>query len=124
MDYGANYFPFFQQSGKSDVWSLLVTLLEAFDAENFRDTIRNSPREMIAKVQAICEMERFKILQPMSRKDPLERASAGDMLDLVFQGVGRATRVSETEEPDNQEAAVATPSSSTPASTLDEKTPS
>lgn len=101
------------------MWSLLVTLFEVYNTHNFRDTLYNSPHEVVATLQAICGEEDWKLLQPMSRIDPLERASAGDMLDLVFQGNGRVTQVSETQEPDNQEAVVAAPDSSPPASIRD-----
>ncbi len=80
-----------RQTPKLDVWSFFVTLAEVFDANGYRDRNIATEKEIIPAVLEAAQAENFQYLRPMAVVDPNQRASAGDMLDHLFNGEGRTT---------------------------------
>ncbi|KPM46522.1 hypothetical protein AK830_g46 [Neonectria ditissima] len=80
------------QTPKMDVWSLFVTLTYAVNIRDFQ----SKPLHTTAlRVQAIQDAAADDILRPirfMAEVDLSHRATAGDVLDCVFNGAGRTTR--------------------------------
>lgn len=74
-----------------DVWSFFVTLAEVFNANGYRDKAITKEAEIIPAVEDAAKAESFEQLRPMAIVDPNQRASAGDMLDTMFNGEGRTT---------------------------------
>ena len=62
-----------------------------FNASRFRDKAITTHEEIIQAAEDAAEDSRFTELRPMAILNPDERASAGDMLDKLFQGEGRIT---------------------------------
>ncbi|WZH48603.1 kinase-like domain-containing protein [Fusarium acuminatum] len=85
---------------KIDVWSLWATLIWTFNMGTtvapgrFRQLLLESfPENMIYRemeTQAIAK-EYGSAFEAMAASDPKERASAGELLEWMFEGVGRAT---------------------------------
>ncbi|EEP79879.1 predicted protein [Uncinocarpus reesii 1704] len=80
-----------QQTSKMDVWSLLVTLTYAMNMGRFREKPLHTIQLRIKAVHEAVSEEIFRPLRDMAHIDPNQRASAADMLDELFNGVGRTT---------------------------------
>ena len=74
-----------------DVWSLFVTLAEVFNANGYRDKAIRTEAEIIPAVVDASKATGFEELKPVAIVDPEQRASAGHMLDAMFNGEGRTT---------------------------------
>ena len=72
-----------------DVWSFFVTLAEVFNANGYRDKAITTEAEIIPAVEDASKAKGFEQLRPMAIVDPEQRASAGHMLDAMFEGEGR-----------------------------------
>lgn len=83
--------PGWPQTTKIDIWSLFVTLAYALDAAGFRGKPLGSVEQRIKAIKEAANDYRFQPIQSMAIENPNDRATAGDMLDKVFQGRGRTT---------------------------------
>ncbi|KAL8722087.1 MAG: hypothetical protein Q9225_001374 [Loekoesia sp. 1 TL-2023] len=79
------------QTPKIDVWSFFVTLAEVLNANGYREMTINTDADIIPAIQKAAEAEQFQALRPMAVLEPRERATAGYMLDRLFNGEGRTT---------------------------------
>ncbi|KAK3899978.1 kinase-like domain-containing protein [Staphylotrichum tortipilum] len=89
------------QSHKSDVWALYVTMLFVLDVHGVRETgeylwvasaVGKAELRFAATLAGAAEGEpRARVMQEMARLEPVKRASAGEVLDEVFGGVGRVS---------------------------------
>ncbi|KAI4125419.1 MAG: hypothetical protein LQ338_004252 [Usnochroma carphineum] len=78
-----------KQTTKVDVWSFFATLAWAGDAAGFSTKIFNTPTEVVNGVRAAAEV--FYQLKSMAEVDPYHRASAAQMLVLLYEGNGLTT---------------------------------
>ncbi|EFY84639.1 calcium/calmodulin-dependent protein kinase [Metarhizium acridum CQMa 102] len=83
--------PQWPQTPKMDVWSLFVTLTYAMNVGGFREKPLHTTALRIKAVQEAANEVIFQPLRDMAIEDPSQRATAGDMLDKLFAGVGRTT---------------------------------
>jgi len=79
------------QTPKVDVWSLFVTLAEATNVDGFRQKPFNTNELRVRRVEEATHSPDFGLLRDMAIVDPSRRASAGEMLDKLFNGEGRST---------------------------------
>jgi len=86
------------QTSKVDVWSLFVTLAEARDVDGFRRKRFNTSELRIRAVEEATRNPEFYPLRDMVIVDPSRRASAGEMLDMLFNGEGRSTPRNEIQD--------------------------
>ena len=81
-----------QQTPKVDVWSLFVTIAWARNVCNYRSRDLNNNDEVLGAVKEACSevwMSRYKA---MAIEDPIQRASALDVLIQHFDGRGATER--------------------------------
>jgi serine/threonine protein kinase len=81
--------PIGQQTSKIDVWSLFVTLLFALNINDIRSKSWTDYPTWIDIVLETAQDPRMDALRDMAHKDPVNRASAADILDDSFNGEGR-----------------------------------
>jgi serine/threonine protein kinase len=79
------------QTPKVDVWSLFVTLAEATNVDGFQQKPFNTNELRVRRVAEATNNPDFGPLRDMAIVDPSRRASAGEMLDKLFNGEGRST---------------------------------
>lgn len=79
------------QTPKMDVWSLFITLAYAANIAGFRGRPLQTTPLKVRAAQDAANGRDFRALRRMAIADPDQRASAGDMLDALFQGEGRTT---------------------------------
>ncbi|KAL7949352.1 calcium/calmodulin-dependent protein kinase [Trichoderma barbatum] len=84
------------QTPKMDVWSLFVTLAWAMNMGNFRNKPLHTSALKARAIQEAADEEMFQEIRDMAFVDPSQRATAGDMLDKLFDGKGRTTPSSRT----------------------------
>ncbi|KAH7016652.1 kinase-like domain-containing protein [Macrophomina phaseolina] len=82
-----------EQTPKVDVWSLFVVLVQVINVRGFHDKIKHLKKEpdILVALREECADEILVPLKPMAEQDPAKRSSAGDMLDVLFKGVGRTS---------------------------------
>ena len=83
-----------EQTHKVDIWSLFVTMLWTLDAEGFRQ--KSNRFVTIADVQeavlsAASNVDRVSKIREMAIVNPVDRASAAQMLVKLFEGKGLST---------------------------------
>ncbi|RMZ67684.1 calcium calmodulin-dependent kinase [Pyrenophora seminiperda CCB06] len=79
-----------RQTFKVDVWSLFVTLVYTLNVNGFREKQFATPASCISAVQEAANDVHFRGIYDMAIIDPEARASAGDMLNKLFNGNGRS----------------------------------
>ena len=79
------------QTAKMDVWSLFVTLAVILNIGGFNEKPKNGLDLVRKAVKEAANEEEFAAIRKMAICDPQERASAAEMLDALFDGVGRTT---------------------------------
>ncbi|KAK2611908.1 hypothetical protein QQS21_002014 [Conoideocrella luteorostrata] len=79
------------QTPNMDVWSLFVTLAYAMNVADFRAKDLYTTPQRIKAIQEAANDRMFQRLRDMAFADPGQRATAGDMLDKLFNGLGRIT---------------------------------
>ncbi len=81
-----------RQTPKVDVWSLFITIAYALNARNYRDLPKNNHDEILDAATEACTDPWMSQYSAMVNKDPVHRASALDMLNLHFKGIGAYDR--------------------------------
>ena len=81
-----------RQSPKVDVWSLFVTIAYARDVCNYRSRSLNNNDEILDAVRQACTEPWMSKYRTMAIEDPAYRASALDILNQAFEGVGATKR--------------------------------
>lgn len=81
-----------QQSPKVDVWSLFVTIAYARDVCNYRRRTLNTDVDFIDAVREARTEDWMSKYSDMAVEDPTYRASALDILEQSFGGVGATER--------------------------------
>lgn len=91
-----------KQSPAMDVWSLGVSLIEAVDTpagtrQGLRDAANSAMPKMACKriidlVSTATSHKYFETIRGMFTRDPMQRTSAGDIIDSVFGGEGRSSK--------------------------------
>ena len=81
-----------QQSPKVDVWSLFVTIAYARNVCNYRDRSLNDSNDILLATREACAESWMSQYSDMVIEDPFRRASAFDILQRSFEGVGIANR--------------------------------
>ena len=92
-----------RQSPKVDVWSLFVTIAYARDVCNYRSRSLNNNDEILHAAREACSEHWMLKYSGMAIEDPAERASALDILDRFFNGVGAAERNNDVEMSDDND---------------------
>ncbi|RSL84437.1 hypothetical protein CEP51_003937 [Fusarium floridanum] len=74
------------QTTKMDIWSLFVTLAYAMDADGFREKLQG--KDYLERLGVIREVANGMLrgLRDMAIEEPDDRATAGDMLETLFDG--------------------------------------
>ena len=80
------------QSPKVDVWSLFVTIAYARDVCNYRTRRLNTSDDFLDAAREACTESWMSKYSDMAIEDPIRRASASDILQQSFQGVGITER--------------------------------
>ena len=85
-----------RQTPKMDVWSLFVTIAYVLNVQGYRERTFSTDkqtfiRENLQAIQTASEDHQLRRIVLMAEFHPLERASAGDMIDALFGGTGRCT---------------------------------
>lgn len=86
-----------RQSSKVDVWSLFVTIAYARDVFNYRSRSLNSNDEVLDAATEACTEHWMSKYNAMAIIDPAHRASALDILNQFFGGVGATERNNDIE---------------------------
>ena len=83
-----------RQTPKFDVWSLMVTMMWAFDTDGFITKIQQAQNQdhIIGTVLESVTARKSKLFASMARVNPEERASAAQLLKDHFQGKGLTFR--------------------------------
>ncbi len=81
-----------RQTPKVDVWSLFITIAYAINARNYRDLPKGNDDEILDAAREACTDRWMSQYSAMVIKDPVHRASALDMLNLHFEGIGAYDR--------------------------------
>lgn len=79
-----------EQSHKSDVWSLFVTILWVVEHGKIEQVTRNS-EQVLDLVFYASHLDDFSVAREMVHQTPEERASSKDMLVKIFNGDGVCT---------------------------------
>ncbi|RSL51566.1 hypothetical protein CEP53_008410 [Fusarium sp. AF-6] len=80
------------QTTKMDIWSLYVTLAYAMNADGFREKSRGRLYWRILNiVKEVTQGDMLRRFRDMAIEEPKDRATAGDMLENLFNGEGRTT---------------------------------
>jgi len=90
-----------QQTPKVDIWSLFITIAYALNACSYREMPKNNDNEILDAAREVCEDPWMSQYSAMVIKDPVHRASALDMLNQHFKGVGAYDRSINLEKLDN-----------------------
>ncbi|KAH0832573.1 hypothetical protein FOPE_01142 [Fonsecaea pedrosoi] len=80
-----------RQSCKADIWSLFVTMLWTLDVNGFRHTHFKSMEQVWTAVSCALSSTALSRLSEMAVVNPLQRASAAQMLVKLFHGKGLST---------------------------------
>ncbi|KAL1614355.1 hypothetical protein SLS56_012122 [Neofusicoccum ribis] len=80
------------QTPKVDVWSLYVVIVQVLNVRGFHDKTKEfkEGRDIFMALEEAYQDDIVAPLRPMAHIDPEQRASAAEMLDALFNGVGRA----------------------------------
>ena len=86
-----------RQSPKVDVWSLFVTIAYARDVCNYRNRSLNNNDEILNAAREACSEHWMLKYSGMAIEDPAQWASALDILNQSFNGVGATERNNDIE---------------------------
>ena len=92
-----------RQSPKVDVWSLFVTIAYARDVCNYRSRSLDNNDDILDAAREACSEHWMSKYSGMAVEDPARRASALDILDRCFDGVGAAERNDDVDMSDDND---------------------
>lgn len=98
-----------RQSPKVDVWSLFVTIAYARDVYSYRSRSLNNNGEVLDAARQACTEHWMSKYRTMAIEDPGYRASALDILNQVFEGVGATERSNDVEMSEDNDSLFSDP---------------